>query len=479
MKKSAIALAVTAALGVSAAAQAETTLYGSARVSVDWSDPGKSGSTASVFSRNNVTPTNPYGFVGTFSLGPRNIDPIVSNLFPAVVNPLGLSNTQYWQVYNDASRLGVRGSEDLGSGLSAIYQYEFGVNISGGVNDFTGDSRPKWVGLKGDFGAITAGTQYTPYYNVIGYTDTFNDSKTFSSDYFLGSTAGPTTNAANMQQSQSIIYDRLPFQKGIAAVRKGYSVIYTTPNWYGLSAQGLIQMNGTNTITGETPVNGAYPSVKSPTSIDSWEANITYNNGPWFAGLAYVQAKDSVYQNAVTQLNTATGLLPNSGGTPLQRHSDNQYGAAVGYDNKQFSAAFSWQFYNPNSKNIPFIDTARIVNGQVVQTGLGGNLIIGHENVNSYTGQLSYTFGNEVVRASYSWINPQNIDAAASIVEAGFQHNLSKRTRVWVEYLYDQINYPNIYAVSDAGTLNKGTLTRISTKNANENTVSVGIRHDF
>ncbi len=42
MKKSAIAIAVAAALGTSAVAMAETTLYGSARVSVDWTNPDMS-----------------------------------------------------------------------------------------------------------------------------------------------------------------------------------------------------------------------------------------------------------------------------------------------------------------------------------------------------------------------------------------------------------------------------------------------------
>jgi predicted porin len=481
MKKSALALAVTAALGVSAAAQADTTLYGSARVSVDWNDPGKAGSTWTRFGVNEFG--NPV-FLGSFNLGPRNIDPNLPRTVTA--NPLGLNNSQFWQVFDDDSRLGVRGSEDLGGGLSAIYQYEFGVNVVGGVNDFSGSSRPKWVGLQGGFGAITLGTQYTPYYNVIGYTDTFNSSKTFGQDYFLGSSSDPISNTANMQQAQSIINDRLPFQKGVAAKRKGYSVVYTTPNWYGLSLQGLVQMNGIASSSNQTCSQQPTSPVStynqcgqsSPTSIDSWEANISYANGPWFAGFAFLQAKDAIYQNGVFQTqggaNNVNGPVVNG---PNSRHTDNQYGVALGFDNKQFAAAFSWQMYNPGKKNIPFWDNVGIINGQF-QT-IPGYLVIGHENVNTYTGQLSYTFGNEILRVSYSWLNPSNIDAAANILEAGFQHNLSKRTRLWVEYMYDQIAYPNITFITANGVTDKNTLNRITTKNANENTVSIGIRHDF
>jgi predicted porin len=45
------------------------------------------------------------------------------------------------------SRLGVRGEEVIGGGLSAIYQYEFGVDVTEGGN--LNNNRPKWVGLKG------------------------------------------------------------------------------------------------------------------------------------------------------------------------------------------------------------------------------------------------------------------------------------------------------------------------------------------
>jgi predicted porin len=39
-----------------------------------------------------------------------------------------------WDVFDNGSRLGVRGEEDLGGGLSAIYQYEFGVDVTEGGN---------------------------------------------------------------------------------------------------------------------------------------------------------------------------------------------------------------------------------------------------------------------------------------------------------------------------------------------------------
>lgn len=55
---------------------------------------------------------------------------------------------------NVASRLGVRGQEDLGGGLSVIFAYEFGVaSDTGGF----GAGRHAYVGLKSDWGTFTAG----------------------------------------------------------------------------------------------------------------------------------------------------------------------------------------------------------------------------------------------------------------------------------------------------------------------------------
>ncbi len=73
------------------------------------------------------------------------------------------------RVFDFGSRLGFKGSEDLGGGLSAIFQIESGVNIdtgsangqSGKANGSTGTlaSRDSFVGLKGNAGAITFGRQ--------------------------------------------------------------------------------------------------------------------------------------------------------------------------------------------------------------------------------------------------------------------------------------------------------------------------------
>jgi GBP family porin len=66
-----------------------------------------------------------------------------------------------------ASRLGFRGTEDLGGGLSANFVLESGFRLDTGELDNSSNrlfNRQSFVGLKGGFGAVNMGRQYTPYY---------------------------------------------------------------------------------------------------------------------------------------------------------------------------------------------------------------------------------------------------------------------------------------------------------------------------
>ncbi|MDZ7803826.1 porin [Thiohalophilus sp.] len=76
-------------------------------------------------------------------------------------------NTPRWtndnlQVEDDKrGRLGVKGSEDLGGGLAAIYKFEFQVDTT--TADVDDGNRNAFVGLNGGFGTIKAGSLKSPY----------------------------------------------------------------------------------------------------------------------------------------------------------------------------------------------------------------------------------------------------------------------------------------------------------------------------
>ncbi|MCC8986621.1 MAG: porin [Candidatus Contendobacter sp.] len=339
MKKSVLALAVAAALAAPLAAQADTILYGSARVSVDYND--------------------------------------LSNAPDA-----------YWDVFNNDSRLGVMGSEDLGGGLSAIYQYEFGVDVTEGGN-FEGN-RPKFVGLKGSFGSITLGTQETPYYGVTGVTDIFNSGRTFGATAWLGgSFSGYSLNPGQ---------DRTAASGGGSLSRLDNSLMYTTPDFKGFSASVLLSMNGA--------LNDAQGWSNS---VDIWNISAKYSNGPFFAGITYIALDGD--------------QIVDAGGVPLFDLDLDQWAIGLGYSAGAFSVGFNYEQGTYNEwglfKPVWNIDFLR-------STDTPWNAYL----------TASYTFGNNVISAAYGQMDTgvEGQDNMDNYV-LGYQYNFSKRTRAWVEYI--------------------------------------------
>ncbi len=70
---------------------------------------------------------------------------------------------------NNSSRIGVKGSYDLGGGLDAIYKFEWGVRVTDAASDGSALSRRnQYAGLKSDtFGTLLVGRHDTPV-KVIG-----------------------------------------------------------------------------------------------------------------------------------------------------------------------------------------------------------------------------------------------------------------------------------------------------------------------
>lgn len=79
-----------------------------------------------------------------------------------------------WQLNSRASRWGIKGSEDLGNGLKAIFQMESTVDVADGGGIDAGP-RNTYIGFAGDFGTALAGVHDTPYKIGIGKVDKFGD----------------------------------------------------------------------------------------------------------------------------------------------------------------------------------------------------------------------------------------------------------------------------------------------------------------
>lgn len=73
------------------------------------------------------------------------------------------ASTGLTSLSSNSSRLGIKGSEDLGAGMKAVYQMEFGVAMDGNADNGTAatsgpnSTRNTFVGLGGGFGTVLMG----------------------------------------------------------------------------------------------------------------------------------------------------------------------------------------------------------------------------------------------------------------------------------------------------------------------------------
>jgi predicted porin len=82
----------------------------------------------------------------------------------------------FTEVKSNASRIGLKGTHDLGEGLSVIYKAEFQVDLDG--DSAKGDSitdRNQYVGLAGGFGEVLLGNNDTMLKQSQGKVDLFSD----------------------------------------------------------------------------------------------------------------------------------------------------------------------------------------------------------------------------------------------------------------------------------------------------------------
>jgi predicted porin len=99
-----------------------------------------------------------------------------------------------------SSRLGFKGTEDIGNGLKAVFNIEAGVALDTGAGDTAFFGRRAVVGLAGNFGSIMLGREYSPIADVAKETDVFGQG-------FYGSNLNAfTTGRLTRRLSNSVSY---------------------------------------------------------------------------------------------------------------------------------------------------------------------------------------------------------------------------------------------------------------------------------
>lgn len=274
-----------------------------------------------------------------------------------------------------ASRLGFKGTEDLGSGLSALFVLESGFKVDSGSQD--GEAlfgRQAYVGLSSKTaGTVTLGRQYTPWYNTLSKV----------ADPFAVGYAGSAKNL---------------FPAG--TTRTSNTVLYSSPSFSGFDAD--VSYSAAN--------NGTESNVSSKIGRQMG-ASVGYANGPLNARLAYNNTSNDV---AV-------------GGVVAEAGSARNWLAAANYD---FAVAKAYVAYgvnkgansslrnngNLNAFNYTSAatsdDSTTALIGATVPVGPAGTVMASVIHVNDKSGR----------------------NADANQFALGYSYALSKRTSTYASY---------------------------------------------
>jgi len=188
----------------------------------------------------------------------------------------GRSNTD--TINSGASRIGFKGEERLGGGLSAWFQCESSLEFLGGGGPTSGNwcDRNSALGLKGGFGNVYIGTWDAPMKRVSGVTR--------------------ITNETGWTGTQTMTLSNGGAWNGTFSRRNAHTVNYDTPNWGGFSASGqyttlqaIRGLGGTNAgIDAGTPPGNVSPTPKGR----AWSVSAQYTGGPFYIGAAYTRSDD-------------------------------------------------------------------------------------------------------------------------------------------------------------------------------------------
>lgn len=88
------------------------------------------------------------------------------------------------------NRFGFKGSEDLGNGLKAIYEFEFGFSGDSGTSFGSTTNRHSWIGLTGAFGTALGGRVDGARYSFVGKYDPFKNQTVANAGSLFGVTSG-------------------------------------------------------------------------------------------------------------------------------------------------------------------------------------------------------------------------------------------------------------------------------------------------
>ena len=378
------------------------------------------------------------------------------------------------QSAEQTSRLGFKGTEDLGGGTSAFFTAEFTLtpneqtlsgNATGGLKN-----RQTFVGLKKNgLGDFAVGTQYTPLHIAVSKTDAGGQNNLTGSVIYTGQadsgvlgSVGGNQNAYTTRVSNALTLNSevlAGFQgHAIAILNNNNATAIDTTAAAGSIPAGSISTGGMTNTNGwglgvdyswnKLFVTGNYTALKQVTSA------LNYNSYG-AVGIAAIAGGGPSQPFANASGTTATGMATTGQGINIQ---DNQYYAGATYDFGILKAYANWISRKAS-------DTANTANYQKRQAEQIGVRSFITPTVEGWASAGVGTFTPYGVNQNSAHFNAWQL---------GSNYWLSKRTNLYAiygQYAQGTTSY-NIY----------NTLTGVATayqSNMNVSNFALGVRHTF
>jgi GBP family porin len=331
------------------------------------------------------------------------------------------------------NRWGLKGSEDLGGGLSAVFDLENGFNLANGKFSNGGDEfgRQAWVGLSSStYGTLTLGRQYDDTVDFVAPLSATGSG-------FGGNIADHPFDNDNLNND----------------FRMNNAVKFRSVNYRGFVFGGAFAFGNTS--------NGF-------SNNDAYTAGASYNMGPLSLAASYFQANNP--GGTSTPTNTGGALSSTDGDATLVGGRQRIIGAAARYVVGQatLGAVFT---------RTTLDDPRQIAQGGAYSTLNGNTLSFNNYELNAryaLTPQLnlggSYTFTDGKFESATANVSPK---WNAFMLQADY--SLSRRTDVYLEGVYQHVTGAG--GVAPLG--NASIYTLAASSNGKQAVVAAGIRHRF
>jgi predicted porin len=367
------------------------------------------------------------------------------------------------------SRLGFRGMEDLGGGLSAIFTFETGLQPNQStLSSF--NNRQAFVGLaqKG-MGNARIGTQYTPIHEAVGATGA-NQLNNLVGDVIYPQNTGLTNrdgSASNANAGYTVRANnmlRLETESMAGFTVKGFWV----QNGRDENQTSYAANNTTSTSTAQRYTGGlGYTGGNTNQNglgfgIDyRWKKLLVTANWQSFTNENSWTSQNNLIPSATAASTTTAGLAVNSVATQtglLTNTKDNQWYAGATYD---FGILKAYAQYI-DRKVTSGLDGNVYGKRSAQQIGVRGNVTPKVELwASGGLGQIN----------TYGASNPsQNLTG----YQLGANYILSKRTN-----LYGIFGASNTSTAAATIPLANGTTSAVRSFSSNANNYGVGVRHTF